>query len=268
MKSTPLISIVTVSYNAVLHIEETILSVINQTYPNIEYIIIDGGSTDGTIDIIKKYEDKIAYWISEPDKGIYDAMNKGIDVATGEWINFMNVGDSFYSNTVIAEINWESLDNKMDVIYGDTCIIAEFGRYEEYPLPLAEMSNKIPFCHQSCFSKLNHMKQYKFDENYRICADYNFFYNLWKLNKIFEYIPITIANYNRSIESLSGDNRLITYRETLRISNTYTISKYLRFKIRYLIGVIFRCILPFSLIVKKRKLVVENNQYTKKVSWE
>ena len=86
MKNNPLISVVTVSYNAVLTIEQTILSVINQTYPHIEYIIIDGGSTDGTVDIIKKYANRIAYWVSEPDKGIYDAMNKGVVVATGEWI--------------------------------------------------------------------------------------------------------------------------------------------------------------------------------------
>lgn len=77
MNNNPIISIITISYNAVKDIESTILSVLNQTYPNIEYIIIDGGSTDGTLDIIKKYEDKITYWVSEPDKGIYDAMNKG-----------------------------------------------------------------------------------------------------------------------------------------------------------------------------------------------
>ena len=84
MKNNILISVVTVSYNAVATIEQTLLSVINQTYPNIEYIIIDGGSTDGTVDIIKKYADEIVYWISEPDKGIYDAMNKGIKKANGE----------------------------------------------------------------------------------------------------------------------------------------------------------------------------------------
>lgn len=93
----PLISVVTVAYNAVTTIEKTILSVINQTYPNVEYIIIDGGSTDGTVEIIKKYANKLAYWVSEPDNGIYDAMNKGAKVATGEWINFMNCGDSFFT---------------------------------------------------------------------------------------------------------------------------------------------------------------------------
>ena len=85
MKNNILISVVTVSYNAVATIEQTLLSVINQTYPNIEYIIIDGGSTDGTVDIIKKYADEIVYWISEPDKGIYDAMNKGIAYSHGEY---------------------------------------------------------------------------------------------------------------------------------------------------------------------------------------
>ena len=80
MENNPLISVVTVSYNAVSTIEQTILSVINQTYPNIEYVIIDGESTDGTVDVIKKYADRITYWVSEPDKGIYDAMNKGMGI--------------------------------------------------------------------------------------------------------------------------------------------------------------------------------------------
>ena len=89
------ISVVTVCYNAVDCIEETMLSVLDQTYPNIEYIVIDGGSSDGTADVIRKYADRLAYWVSEPDKGIYDAMNKGIVAATGDYINFMNAGDRY-----------------------------------------------------------------------------------------------------------------------------------------------------------------------------
>ena len=99
------ISVITVAYNASRYIETTILSVINQTYSNIEYIIIDGGSTDGTVDIIKKYSNKISYWISEPDKGIYDAMNKGINKATGEWINFMNAGDTFHNPDTLSAVS-------------------------------------------------------------------------------------------------------------------------------------------------------------------
>lgn len=120
MNKKPLISIITISYNSCLTIEDTILSVINQTYPHIEYIVIDGGSKDGTVDIIKRYENKISYWISEPDKGIYYAMNKGIAATTGEWINFINCGDSFYDKNVIARLFKDSIGENYSVVYGNT----------------------------------------------------------------------------------------------------------------------------------------------------
>lgn len=120
MDKKPLISIITISYNSCLTIEDTILSVINQTYPHIEYIVIDGGSKDGTVDIIKRYENKISYWISEPDKGIYYAMNKGIAATTGEWINFINCGDSFYDKNVIARLFKDSIGENYSVVYGNT----------------------------------------------------------------------------------------------------------------------------------------------------
>jgi glycosyltransferase involved in cell wall biosynthesis len=120
--NNPLISIITVVYNGVSTLEQTILIVINQTYKNIEYIIIDGGSIDGTVDIIKKYEDKLAYWVSEPDKGIYDAMNKGIDKATGEWINFMNAGDCFNFYNILEDGFQMNISNMINVIYSDTLI--------------------------------------------------------------------------------------------------------------------------------------------------
>lgn len=111
----PLITVITVVYNGAKHLEETIKSVLNQTYPNVEYIIIDGSSTDGTLDIIKKYEDKIDYWVSEPDEGIYDAMNKGITVAFGQWLNMLNSGDLYYDSLVVEKIMMKKLDTS---IYG------------------------------------------------------------------------------------------------------------------------------------------------------
>ncbi len=117
----PLISVITVVFNGELFLEETIKSVLNQTYDNVEYLIIDGGSTDGTLDIIKRYKNQIDYWVSEPDKGIYDAMNKGIALASGTWLNFMNAGDSFNTSTVLNEIFTDSTQfQNIDFIYSDT----------------------------------------------------------------------------------------------------------------------------------------------------
>ena len=127
MTNYPKVSIITVVYNGIEFLEETIKSVIAQTYPNIEYIIVDGGSKDGTLDIIKKYEAHISKWISEPDKGIYDAMNKGIDLATGDWQNFLNAGDSFVDNNVLEKIFTTNLEN-ITLVYGDIIAIRENGQ--------------------------------------------------------------------------------------------------------------------------------------------
>ena len=108
------ISVITVCLNASKTIEQTILSIINQTYDNIEYIIIDGVSTDGTLDIIKKYESKISLCQSEPDNGIYDAMNKGLKLATGDFLIFMGADDVFYNENVIYKVASE-IDNYDDI---------------------------------------------------------------------------------------------------------------------------------------------------------
>lgn len=130
MENDLLISVVTVSYNAVTTIEQTILSVINQTYPHIEYIIIDGGSTDGTVDVIKKYADKITYWVSEPDKGIYDAMNKGVREAKGKYITFLNAGDFYYNqDSLLQLIQKGEIDNDPDVIYGYQIHSFNYGKF-------------------------------------------------------------------------------------------------------------------------------------------
>lgn len=112
----PLVTVITSVYNDAEHLERTIKSVLDQTYKNIEYIVIDGGSTDGTVDVIKKYAGRLAYWVSERDRGMFDGMNKGIDKATGIYTNFMNSGDYFASNTVFEEIF--SKPHNSDNLYG------------------------------------------------------------------------------------------------------------------------------------------------------
>lgn len=219
----PKISIITVSFNAVNVIEETILSVIGQTYPNIEYIIIDGGSTDGTTDIIKKYADKISYWISEPDKGIYDGMNKGIDKVTGDWVNFMNAGDSFYNKDVVKKIFSQKIDSHIEVIYGDSYTIYSDKEVIEKVRPLDVMIKKLqmPFCHQSVFLKTQNKKNIQFDTSYKIAADYKIFYTLW--NKIgknaFLYIPLPIAIFD-AVEGISSQNGMLMIKEYIQIRAT------------------------------------------------
>lgn len=219
----PKISIITVSFNAVNVIEKTILSVISQTYIDIEYVIIDGGSTDGTTDIIKKYADKISYWISEPDKGIYDAMNKGIDKVTGDWVNFMNAGDSFYNKDVVKKIFSQKIGSHIEVIYGDSYTIYSSQKTIEKARPLDVMIKKLqmPFCHQSVFLKSQKKKEIKFDSSYKISADYKIFYTLF--NKIgknaFLYIPLPIAIFD-AVEGISSQNGMLMIKEYIQIRAT------------------------------------------------
>ena len=197
------ISVVTVCYNAVDCIEQTMLSVLDQTYHDIEYIIIDGGSTDGTVDIIKKYADRLAYWISEPDKGIYDAMNKGIAVATGDYINFMNAGDTFRDQSSIYTYV-DVIKPESEIIYGDV-IIKYHSRFQyRKPLWLDHLSECLPFCHQSVIVKTGLLRDRQFDTSYRILGDYDFFYSCYKRGLCFQYIPEALSVYD-STEGVSKD---------------------------------------------------------------
>ena len=203
--NNPLISVVTVSYNAVTTIEKTILSVINQNYSNIEYIVIDGGSIDGTVDIIKKYPDKITYWVSEPDKGIYDAMNKGIIVATGEWINFMNTGDTFYNENVFSEI-FELNSYTEDVISG----CAQLANHKIWkPLDSKKMTLMDFYisglCHQATFIKKKIFRDLMYDEKLKIVADSKFFIQALIMNNCsYRNINVMVCCYDWA--GISGDS--------------------------------------------------------------
>lgn len=217
----PLISVITVVYNSELYLEGTIQSIINQTYDNVEYIIIDGGSTDSTIDVIKKYEDKIDYWVSQSDTGIYDAMNKGIDVATGEWINFMNAGDRFFDSTILLQI---SKVLGCDLVYGNHAV------YKNDPTVFQLIDVKyykdirnIPFCHQSLFAKTELLKLNKFDTRYKIAADYHQYLVLKHLNVTIKYVPVTICLYlDGGLSTISRKKLIYEYYEiTKKYNPTY-----------------------------------------------
>lgn len=229
---SPKITIVTVCYNAVTVIENTILSVINQTYDNIEYIIIDGASTDGTVDIIDKYIDKIAYFVSEPDKGIYDAMNKGIKVATGKWVNFMNAGDSFYDSNSILNIVAEIMAGSK-IIYGKTLM-----RYLNYdiiakPFPIKDLEWHMAFGHQSSFINLDYHRHHLFNEKYRSSADFDFFHQAYIDNVTFQYVDTIVAIYEAS-QGISSVNFKLVEKENADILGVNTnFIWYVKLTIRY-----------------------------------
>ena len=168
----PLITIITVVYNGEEYLEETIQSVINQTYPNVEYIIIDGGSTDRTLDIIKKYEDYIDYWVSEKDDGIYDAMNKGLKVAKGDYIAILNADDYYKKNAVQSNIECILKSTKdyaiANVEYTDGNIIKPI-------IPLEKkIYQEMPYPHVSALIPLKIYKDVGFfDTNFKIAGDHD-----------------------------------------------------------------------------------------------
>jgi len=197
----PLISVVTVVFNGELYLEETILSVLNQTYDNVEYIIIDGGSTDGTVDIIKKYEDAIDYWVSESDICVYDAMNKGITLSSGEWLNYMNGGDSFAQDTVLADLSKDIIAHPhVSIFYSDTI------RVNRKKRRVGENDHrKLHLNHQSMIYKKELHKKYGIyvvGENITI-SDYIFFSSIQ--NEVFKKVATIIAIYDTTGMSADGN---------------------------------------------------------------
>jgi len=146
-KDLPKVTVVTVTYNAEQYLEQTIKSVIEQDYSNIEYIIIDGGSTDRTLEIIKKYEKYLAYWVSEPDDGIFYAMNKGIEVATGDWINFLNAGDTYVNKNILSKVISQT-EGETDIILSHTNLVKENDSIKVFKADINNILQTTPCFHQ------------------------------------------------------------------------------------------------------------------------
>lgn len=221
------IFVITVCRNAESLIEDTIKSVLSQTYPNVKYLIIDGASTDGTVDVIKKYADRLTYWVSEPDKGIYDAMNKGLAKARelGDgWVNFMNAGDTFAGEKVLEQIFGKSevcadkfvVGGHANLVYGDKIEIL----YAQSP---EAVKHQLPYCHQSAFVKLFLSNEtWRFDTNLKIAADYKVFYDIYyKFGaEVYKSVDVIVANY-RMEDSMTFNNLKKAKGEYLKIQSAH-----------------------------------------------
>lgn len=166
------LSVITINYNNCDGLRKTIESVINQTWHGFEYIIIDGGSTDGSVNIIKEFANRIDYWISEPDKGIYNAMNKGIDAAKGEYCIFINSGDCLYNNETLSKASVDLCD--ADVITG-TLMLDNGELWTSPDVVTIPHMYEVSLCHPASFIKSSFLKKYHYDENLKIVSDWKFF---------------------------------------------------------------------------------------------
>ena len=214
---TPKLSVITVVFNGERHLEETIVSVVGQGYQNLEYIIIDGGSTDRTVDIIKKYDKDISYWSSEPDKGIYDAMNKGLGVATGDYVAFMNADDWYEPRAfqAVADAITQSgaafVTAKIRIIneQDQTQVIRE-STFDEYGKNIH---------HQTCFIDLSIHKQFLYDTQYRLAADRDLIVRLLQSGISTHFLDKVIANFREG--GLGSD--MLQYQKELFHSNRKNI---------------------------------------------
>lgn len=232
----PLLSVITVVYNGERTLEQTILSVLNQTYENVEYIIIDGASKDHTLDIIKKYEDKIDYWQSETDKGIYDAMNKGISLASGDYICLLNA-DDWFENYVCEKICQEINKEKFDVYYAIARVLNNTGEIYDIHGSTINIIDRSSIAHQTAFISKNIYSEYSYDLNYRSAADYDFFCRLARDNKSFKFIDSIFVNYR--LDGMSDSN--FGQIETYKIKYKYGYISFIKYFVHYItlkIGII------------------------------
>ncbi len=217
------VSIITVTYNSSNTIERTINSVLDQNYQNIEYIIIDGGSTDNTIQIINKYRNRISKIVSEKDKGIYDAMNKGVYFANGDLICFLNSDDIYFDNNIINIVVQEFINNNIDLVYGDVVFfkknINKFTRYYSSKIfNLKMLKYGIMPAHQSMFIKKDIFDKFgNFSIKYKIAGDFDWVLRVFKNNTIkSKYLNKVLIKMQYGGVSTSGlKSKLLINSETL-----------------------------------------------------
>jgi glycosyltransferase involved in cell wall biosynthesis len=256
------VSIIIVSLNTKYFFLKTVNSVLAQSYKEREIIVVDGNSTDGTIDIIKKMKKKFSKVIIEKDRGIYDAMNKGSRLVSGEWVIFLNSGDVFYNKNTLSDIFKQSITKK-DIIYGNTLVKNKNINYLVDASFFSKKTILMQFCHQSTMVKADIVKKNKFSLKYKYSSDFDFFIKCFSRKKIFYNSNLTIAKVIAN--GVSDNNRQKVYSENIKILkkynyNFFTILKLWLFKLSNLIKDYIKYILPKFLI-----LLILKFKYRKKI---
>lgn len=241
-KNSPVkFSVITITYNAESTVECTLQSVCSQTYPHIEYIIIDGKSTDRTLELVEKYESRITTVVSERDKGLYDAMNKGIDRATGDYLCFLNAGDTFHSETALSDLVATLPEGALpDVVYGETALVdagRNFLRMRRLSAPehltWRSFQKGMLVCHQAFFARRELAEHY--DTAYRFSADFDWCIRIMKRAHQMHNTHLTLIDYLS--EGITTKNRNASLKERFRIMCRYygtvpTIINHIWFVIR------------------------------------
>ena len=217
MQELPKVSVITVCYNCHEVIEATLCNVLKQTYPNLEYIVIDGNSTDGTREIIERYAERLAYWVSEPDAGIYEAMNKGINKATGEWVIFRNAGDYFFKSTTIADtFAWYKDNGEAVIVGGMRCFCTEAYRDKFYDQQTADVWHRAFIAHPSAFIRTHVQKAHPYATCYRIASDYHLFQTLLLEGATIACYPEIVSLFD-SENGISSTLLALSWKEILAV---------------------------------------------------
>lgn len=222
------LSIITINYNNAEGFRRTAESVVAQSYEDFEWIVIDGGSNDGSKELINEYSNKISYWVSEPDNGVYHAMNKGIAQAKGEWLQFLNSGDSFHSNDVLISIPFADYHDS-DVLYADSYILEpvrnKWVKKEPDIMTLnylrgASVGHQSSFIKKTCFDEVG-----LYNEDYKIVSDWEFFLKAFLQNKKFSHLPTVVADYDMT--GISNSCPELSNKEGKQVEEKY-LPKYIK----------------------------------------
>ena len=257
------ISVITVCRNAQTEILRTLKSVLEQDYVDMEYLVVDGLSSDNTCNIVYEYIDKYEQRknvrvISEADTGIYNAMNKGIANAVGEWIIFMNAGDCFADSCVLRNVEKE-LDMESDFVYGNTLYEENTAKYLVHSKAIHYIKKSMPFCHQSIFNRKAIIEKLLYDERYQICADYELYCRAYEEQYKFKKVDDVVSCY--VIGGFSKENQIKLIEERTSIQKKYGYLKNpclweVGLKFRVCVGKIAKKILPKDILTLLRKIKI------------